>query len=117
MKLNALAEILEAKVLFGKDSRRMDIDISSVVASDLMSDVLASAEVPDLLLTRLNNLQVIRTSSVFGIKVVIIVENKKVQNNLIELAEEENIILLSTVMSMFESCGKLYENGLRSISH
>ena len=79
-----------------------------------MSDILARSVVPDVLLTRLTNVQVIRTSSVFGIKAVIIVRNKAINEKVVELAKQEEIVLLTTRMSLFESCGKLYQNGIRS---
>lgn len=88
-------------------------DIQSAAASDLMSDILARTEIPDILLTGLNNLQVIRTSSVFGIKAVIIVRNRPMEPKLVELAKEEDITLLSTKNGLFQASGKLYEKGIK----
>lgn len=114
MKLSEICDILKASPLFVQDDR-VDIEISTAAASDLMSDILAMVRVPDMLLTGLSNLQVINTCSVFGIKVVILVRGKQVDSKLLELAKKEGISMMSTGFSMYESCGMLYEKGLRSV--
>lgn len=113
MKFNQLVELLNAEIHFLEDNLD-DIDITTASASDLMSDILASIHVPDILITGLINSQSIRTASVFGIKVVVIVRGKQVDSKLIELAEEEEISIISTKSSLFGACGKLYEQGIRN---
>ena len=114
MKLRDISKILDAELLSGEE-KQLDIEISTVAASDLMSDILARAEIPDMLLTGLSNSQVVRTSSIFGIKVVMLVRGKPVDPNVIELAKEEGILLMMTKVNMFDSCGMLYEIGVRSV--
>ncbi len=114
MKLEEIITLLKAKILYlhnGDDS-----EVRSVTACDLMSDILASVNVPDILLTGLNNAQVIRTSSVFGIKAVIIARGRPVDPKVIELAKEEGITLLSTKDSLFIASGKLFSNGMEEAS-
>jgi predicted transcriptional regulator len=112
MKLSAIAEMLEATVVSG--DALLDVEIETAAASDLMSDILARVDVPDLLITRLNNAQVIRTASVFGIKAVIIVRGRPIDEKVAELAREEGIALLSSPSSSMEACGRLYAEGVRS---
>lgn len=113
MRLSGIPDLLSARVVFGNDNL-LDAEIRTAAASDLMSDILARVEVPDVLLTRLNNAQVVRTASVFGIKAVIVVRGRPIDPKIVELAQQEQIILLSTEASLFESCGKLYAEGVRS---
>lgn len=113
MKFDDVIEILNAEVHFRSDDTG-EKDITTASASDLMSDILASIHVPDILITGLTNAQAIRTASVFGIKIVIIVRGKLVDSKLIDLAREEEITIVSTKSTLFDSCGKLYENGLRN---
>ncbi|MBD3235302.1 MAG: hypothetical protein GF330_01195 [Candidatus Eisenbacteria bacterium] len=113
MKLKEVVELLGADLAFGTDSQLAE-EVQTAAASDLMSDILARVDVPELLLTRLNNSQVMRTSAVFGIKAVVIVRGRAVDEKMIEIAQEEEIVLLTTPASLFESCGKLYAQGLRS---
>ncbi len=115
MKLDEIIELLKLETLYLHDEKK-DNKIDTVAASDLMSDILAMVKVPDLLLTGLNNTQVVNTCSVFEIKFVIIVRGKKMMDSrVLELAKEEGISLLTTEFGMFESCGILYEKGLRSV--
>ena len=115
MKIKKILNILEAEVLFIQDEHQLGIEISSIAASDLMSNILALVNVPDLLLTGLNNSQIINTASVFGIKAVALIQNNEVDPKVLELAKKEGIVLLLTQKSMYESCGLLYSNGLPSI--
>lgn len=114
MKLSEIIKLLNAEVHHMLDDR-LDTEISSALSSDLMSDVLAGVHVPDILITGLNNAQVIRTSSVFGIKAVLIVRGKSIDSKLIELSREEEIVFLSTKESMFNTSGILYQKGIRCI--
>ncbi|MBN2038950.1 MAG: hypothetical protein JW864_02845 [Spirochaetes bacterium] len=118
MKIKDIQRILEAEVLYYQDEQQMEMEIRSIAASDLMSNILALVRVPDLLLTGLNNSQVINTASVFGIKAVALIKNDKcphVDTKVLELAKEEEILLLLTHKCMYESCGLLYSNGLPCI--
>ncbi len=61
MQIAALRDLLEAQVLCGED--RLEDEISTVFASDMMSDVLACPDEIHCLLTGLINQQVIRTAA------------------------------------------------------
>ena len=115
MKIDEIIKILEPEIYYLPEDQK-DIEISTVAASDLMSDILAMVKVPDMLLTGLTNLQVINTCSVFGIKAVVFVRDKKViDSKVLDLAKSEGIILMSTKYSMYESSGRLYKEGLPSV--
>ena len=53
MRLSEIVDLLPTRVVFGTDSLPA-AEIGTAAASDLMSDILARVEVPDILLTRLN---------------------------------------------------------------
>lgn len=112
MNLKEIKEILKAKVLTNQVP--INIEISTVTASDLMSDVLHSKVPGELLLTGLANNQTVRTCEIAGIKAIIYVRGKNPDSNTIEIAESCNIPLLSCELSMFEACGILYSRGLKS---
>ena len=114
MKLKDIIQILNATTHYLKDDNN-DIEITTSAASDLMSDILASVHVPDLLLSALNNAQLIRTCAVFGIKAVVIVRNRPVSEKLIEVAKEEDITLLSTENSLYIASGKLFSKGIKGV--
>ncbi len=114
MKLRDIITILEAEAHSPRNNH-LDAEILTARASDLMSDILASDSVPDILLTRLCNAQVIRTASVFNIKAVVVVRVRNLNQKIIDLAKEENIVIMATPGSLFTSCGKLYAHGVQGV--
>ena len=114
MKLEQIIEILQAEVILNKDDE--DINVEMACGSDLMSDVLSFAKAGALLLTGLTTVQVVYTAEMADIKIVCFVRGKKPQEETVRLAESKNIVLLRTNLPMFESCGRLYKNGLKGCS-
>ncbi len=112
MILREAIELLNAEAHYTQ-SGQLDIEIKTARASDFMSEVLTEEAVPDILITGLCNAHVIRTASVFGIKAVIFVRGKTCSLKMIDLAMEENIVLMTTHNSLFTTCGKLYVSGIR----
>jgi predicted transcriptional regulator len=104
--------LLDGQFFTGKD--KADMEVSSACGSDLMSDVMAFVKDKVLLLTGLVNPQVIRTATLLDIHAIIFVRGKVPSRDMIEMAEESDIILGGTKHPMFISCGKLYEAGLRT---
>ena len=88
-------------------------EVHSACGSDMMSDVLAFVKEQAVLLTGLVNLQVVRTAEMMDMKCIVFVRGKKPGDEVIELAAESGIVVLSTDERMYVACGKLYENGLR----
>ncbi|MGQ9663888.1 MAG: DRTGG domain-containing protein [bacterium] len=112
MNLREIKEILGAEVLTNNvDFNR---EIKYVVAADLMSDVLNNNAPAELLLTGLTNSQTIRTCEIAGISAVVFVRGKKPDIKTIRLAEECNIPILCSELSLFDACGILYAKGIKS---
>lgn len=78
-----------------------------VFASDLMSDVLTSAEPGSLLLTGLANGHVVRTCSVADLAGVVFVQGKRPAPDVIADALTKGIPLIATRMTMFEACSRM----------
>ncbi len=112
MKLLDIATILNAQVLTANEL--LDYEVTSACGSDLMSDVMAYVTENVVLLTGLINLQVIRTAEMMDIKAVIFVRGKQPLDSMVGLAQEKNIVLMTTSLTMFPACGKLYEAGLKN---
>ncbi len=103
MNLMQVADILDAELVYGPKGWQQ-INIESVFASDLMSDVLMSDRDDMLLITSLSTEQSIRSAGIVGSEAVIIANNKSVTDGMIELAEDQEITLLTTTLPKFESC-------------
>lgn len=111
MKINAIKELLDAEVLCGSES--LEKEIHSACGSDMMSDVLAYVKDQAVLLTGLVNAQVIRTAEMMDMKCIVFVRSKRPSQDMIDLAEESGIAVLTTVKRMYDACGILYSNGLK----
>ena len=111
MKLNKIIQVLEAEILCNV-KELMNVDITMACGADLMSDVLAFIKSEAMLLTGLTTPQVIYTAENSGVRIVCFVRGKKPRKETVDLAKQKKIILLATNSPMFESCGKLYKNGL-----
>lgn len=93
--------------------------------ADLMSDALIIMNsVQDnrvlnegLLITGLTTNQSIRTAEMLDMEVVLLVRGKIPSLNVIDLAKELNIILLSTEMTMFNTSGMMYADGIKGIMY
>lgn len=112
MTLKEIVNVLDAKVVLGES--QLDKDVDHAFASDLMSDVLTLHDTP-VLVTGLCNVQTIRTCDMANLEVVIFVRGKRPTDDMVELAEDNDMVLLATDYSMFRACGLLYEAGLRPL--
>ena len=110
MQLRELRDILDAKVLSGEEY--LDREVYAVCGSDLMSDVLVFVKNQSVLLTGLLNPQVVRTAEMMDMCCVVIVRGKTPDEQLIKLAGEKEIVLMTTRHPMYTACGKLYNSGL-----
>jgi predicted transcriptional regulator len=111
MLLGEICKILDADLI--GDVINFDKEIVMVCSSDLMSDVLAFTVADSLLLTGLVNPQVVRTAEMAELAAICFVRGKRPQEEALKLANDKKIPLLATTLSMYESCGRLYERGLR----
>lgn len=111
MKLSQVRDLLEAVVLSGEN--HLDDEVQSGFGSDLMSDVLCFAREDAILLTGLVNKQVLNTVDMANMNSIIFVRNKMPSLEMIAMAKERNLLVMSTKYILFESCGILYNNGLK----
>ncbi len=112
MKFDKIQDKLNLKTIHAEKDIE-DLDVKTACGADLMSDVLAFSNAKSMLITGLTNPQVIRTSEMIEIKIIIFVRGKKPLEETIELAKESAISLFMTDKTMFETCGRLYNLGLK----
>ena len=110
MKISEIVHCLNAALCACED--KSDTNITSACGADLMSDVLAFSKENAMLLTGLVNPQVIRTAEMMDMEAVTFVRGKSPTAEMIALAEERGIALLSTKYPMFTACGLLYAEGI-----
>lgn len=113
MKVQEIVSAVEGTLVCGESLR--DQEIRYGFSSDLMSDVLTTSSDQLALITGLANSQVIRTAEMSDIAVIILVRGKKVSNEMIILAKENDMVLIETAYSMFKTSGLLYASGLKPL--
>lgn len=113
MKVKEIVDILGAQVVCGES--HIEKDVTRGFASDLMSDVLTLDTDKMVLITGLANMQTIRTVEMADIHCILFVRNKQVTPEMLELAKEEDLVLLRCKYSMFNAVGKLFSAGLSPV--
>ncbi len=103
MNLLRVAESISAELIWGPEGWE-DINIETVFASDLMSDVLMSDRDEMLLVTSLSTEQSVRSASIVGSDAVVIANNKTVTDGMIELAQEQEIALFCSRFPKYDAC-------------
>ena len=110
MKISEIRDYLGAEVLCGEEN--LEKHVYSAFGCDLMSDVLAYATDQAVLLTGLVNPQVIRTALMMDMVCIVFVRSKAPNDEMIALAKENGIVMMSTYKTLYNACGILYSNGL-----
>ena len=111
MKISEIKNILGAELICGEEF--LENEVSTACGSDMMSDVLAYVKEQAVLLSGLVNPQVVRTAEMMDMKCIVFVRGKRPDIDMIDLAEQREIVLLGTKLEMFTACGLLYKNGLK----
>ena len=113
LNLEKIGKLLQAEVLTGQYNT--GVEVGNVMASDLMSDVLSFCCSGALLITGLTSAQTVRTAEVADLCAVVFTRGKKPTEETIRLAKEMKIPLFATKLPMYEACGVLYSNGLKTV--
>ena len=111
MTVRDIQEILGARVVSGEEW--LDKEVHTACGSDMMSDVLAFVKDQAVLMTGLCNAQVIRTAEMMDMLCIVFVRSKKPSQDMVDLAAESGMVILTTPKRMYEACGILYSNGLK----
>ena len=106
MTLENISEKTNIDIIY-KGAGFDSIEIINISAGDMMSEVLVGDEENRVIVTALTTDQVIRTADIVEAVGIILINGKQPQQSMKKLAEESDITLFSTKMSMFETCIKL----------
>lgn len=113
MTIKQVSELLGANVVCCKN--QLDKEIEFAFASDLMSDVLTINVNKLLMITGLSNIQTIRTAEMSFVPSILLVRNKKASHEMIQLAEENELVLMEYPGSMFKASGILFQAGIKPV--
>ena len=113
MTIADMVRVLNARVLRGGD--KLDTPVYTACCSDLMSDVLAFVNEKTVLITGLTNPHVLRTADMLDLKCLVYARGKVPGEEILEQAEEQGLVVITTRETAFTACGLLYEAGLRGV--
>ena len=115
MKIHKVKELLDGEIICCEEKK--DKELQMACGCDLMSHVLAHIKHDStLLLTGLTTPQVIYAADAVEISAICFVRGKRPNDHTVKLAMDRGIVLLCTNLPLFESCGKLYKEGLKGHS-
>ena len=101
-----MVKTLEGKLVAGRESDRK---VGTVVANDLMSDVLLNDGDDILLLTSLASDQAIRTANIVGAMAVVVHNAKPLPQTMCQVADTLGIPLISSPLSKYASCVRIHD--------
>ena len=110
MKISTITELLDAKIVCGEEFAGKHV--YAACGSDMMSDVLAYGKDQAVLLTGLVNTQVVRTAMMMDMVCIVFVRNKVPTEEMIELARDHGLVLITSDKRMYDACGILFKAGL-----
>lgn len=105
-----MKDLLDAKVVCCEEN--IEKEVYSACGCDLMSDVLAYVKDQAVLLTGLVNPQVIRTAVMMDMVCIVFVRSKAPTEEMLTLAKDSGIVVMTTDKRLYEACGLLYSSGL-----
>ena len=113
MTIADMVSVLHASVLCGEE--RLATPVYTACCSDLMSDVLAFVNEKTVLITGLTNHHVLRTADMLDLKCLVFARGKVPGEELLEQAQEQGLVVMTTRETAFTACGLLYQAGLRGV--
>lgn len=113
MLLSEICEIVNGTVVSGE--KRLNQKVEYAFASDLMSDVLTLKVDHFILITGLANVQSVRTAEMSDAPYLLLCRGKEVSEDMLNLAVENNILIIKSPFSMFKCAGLLYGAGVKPV--
>jgi hypothetical protein len=109
MKLQEIIDKLSLTPLTNIEER----DVTGVFISDMLSDVMSSAQAGDLWLTVQTHKNMVSAANLIDISAVVVINGKAVPEETINLANRFHVIILSCPLTSFGLAAGLIEAGLK----
>lgn len=110
MKLTELIQELNLGVRSATEN--LEREVTGGYASDLLSDVLANSQEGDLWITLQVHQNIVAVASMKDLAGIILVNGREPEQETIEKAETEDIVIMVSELPTFELVGKLYGLGV-----
>lgn len=106
ISLNNLKEKLNYTCLCGE--AWLDKSAGDAYVSDLLSDVMGKAQPGMLWITSQVHKNIVAVASLKELSAIIVVNERKVDPEVLEAAEAEGVVILASGKPAFETAGELY---------
>jgi hypothetical protein len=90
----------------------LDKEVNGIFSSDLLSHVMANAKEGNILITILNNINVLGVASLIDLSCVVFSHNTKVKEGIIVKANELDIAIIKTTLGTAETTVLLASLGI-----
>jgi serine kinase of HPr protein (carbohydrate metabolism regulator) len=110
VKIVELVEKLNLDVRSANEN--LEREITGGYASDLLSDVLANSKEGNLWVTLQIHQNIVAVASMKDLAGIILVNGREPEQETVEKAEAENIVIMVTELPAFELVGRLYSLGV-----
>ena len=110
MKLHEIVDKLNLSVKTA--SGKLDTEIVTGYASDLLSDVIANGKEGDLWVTLQIHPNIVAVASMKGISGIVIINSREPEEDTAKKAEDEQMPIMVSDLPAFELIGKLYTMGI-----
>ena len=104
--LKELIEELEFKCVTGVNL--LDKEPKWAYVSDLLSDVMGKAQPQMIWITSQIHKNIVAVASLIDLSAIVIVNERKPDDDMLKLAEEEGVVVLTSDKPAFETAGMLY---------
>ncbi|MDR0367870.1 MAG: hypothetical protein LBH82_01855 [Bacteroidales bacterium] len=114
MSIEEIVKLIEGKIVSEVEGNHYDV--THAFTSDLMSDVLTVNHSEGIvLLTGLANVQTIRTAEMANLNIIILVRGKKANRDMIDIAKDNDILIIESKYSAFRASAVLFNAGIKSL--
>ena len=98
MKIKSLADKTGMTIKTGNG----DKEVEGIYVCDLLSWVISHAKLNDLWVTVMNNVNIIAVASLSEVACIVISENINIDENVLRIAEEKDVTILSSSLTSAE---------------
>lgn len=105
MKVSELIENLNLTLV--TDSNYEDREINGCYIGDLLSWVMGRAQADNVWITIMNNINIVAVAALADVACILLCEDVKVDQSIIDKANSQNIIIVSSKLTAFELAEKL----------
>lgn len=106
MTLKEIAAQLDATLIYAPEGWE-EQEVGSVVASDLISDILVAEGEEQLLMTSLTSIQMVRTAGLISAVAIMLVHRRQAPPALEDAARDQEIPLFRSSMAKYDACIRL----------